>query len=185
MSASYEVFGDPDLLKPPTKRAVHSDRMALLMAEMAKLAYLPFDDPEESSDGVGPQRIDEVVAAIRASGDASEARRILLDFAVDESPASDQPATTQLSETLAKGGFKLVKTYSVGGTQAFLVVRENTENSGREQTGITVLSFRGTDQKVADWKTNLTAYKQIVDGVPIHSGFWWRFVWSGLRSLTT
>ena len=110
MSASYEVFGDPDLLKPPTKRAAYSDRMALLMAEMAKLAYLPVDDPEESSDGVGPQRTDEVVAAIRASGDASEARKILLDVAVDESTAPDQPPKNQLSKTLAKGGFKLVKT---------------------------------------------------------------------------
>ena len=41
---------------------------------------------------------------------------------------------------------------------------------GPDEDGIAVLSFRGTES-TEDWKTNLNAFKNIENGVPVHSGF--------------
>ena len=65
---------------------------------------------------------------------------------------------------------RAIQTYAVGETQAFLAVKKLGANAGPGEKGIAVLSFRGTEG-IMDWKTNLNAYKQIVDGVPVHTGF--------------
>lgn len=171
MARPYIVFSDSGLLNPPVKRAAYSDRMALLMAEMAKLAYLPFENPEESPDSPESHKLDPILAAIKDSRDLHEARTILAEFIESEPTVVDRSASDELAETLDDGGFKLVNTYSVGGTQAFLAVSKPGGNATADGRGISVLSFRGTQQNVADWKTNLTAYKQNVDGVSIHAGF--------------
>lgn len=41
-----EYFKHKELLSPPIKRAAYSDRTAWLMAEMSKLAYLPFENDD-------------------------------------------------------------------------------------------------------------------------------------------
>jgi len=63
----------------------------------------------------------------------------------------------------------LVNTYLIGDTQAFLVITD-PDGIGPDEDGIAVLSFWGTES-TEDWKTNLNAFKNIENGVPVHSGF--------------
>lgn len=42
----YKVFLDPELWEPPIQRAAYSDRTALVMAELALLAYVKHGEPE-------------------------------------------------------------------------------------------------------------------------------------------
>ena len=65
MSLQHQVFSNPRLLRIPTKRAAWSDRTALLMAEMSKLAHHAF---EKDADGnVMPQAdLDGVLARLLA-----------------------------------------------------------------------------------------------------------------------
>lgn len=45
-----EYFGYKELLLPPVHRAAYSDRMAWLMAEMSKLAYLQFEKDKKTEE---------------------------------------------------------------------------------------------------------------------------------------
>ena len=38
-----------------------------------------------------------------------------------------------------------------------------------------VLCFRGTEQKVQDWATNLNGQQITVEGIEVHGGFWEAF----------
>ena len=169
-SSAYLVFSDPSLLIPPVKRAAYSDRMALLMAEMSKLAYINFE-VQPQPDQVEAGELDHVTQAIKEAEDSSEARRILVKFAEDTPAAARERASRGLRCELARGGFELVNTYEVGETQAFLALKRAEGNWDAHEEGISVLSFRGTQQNLRDWKTNLNALKEIVEGVPIHTGF--------------
>ena len=55
MTVQYRVFSNPSLLEIPTKRPAWSDRTALLMAEMSKLAYYRF---EVDANGAGDAQLD-------------------------------------------------------------------------------------------------------------------------------
>ena len=169
MASRHDVFGEPALLGPPVKRAAYSDRTSLLMAEMSKLAYIRFEDPPDP-DGDHQDEINRIVQEIKNADDEGQARDILATY-VRVAPAAVRKRSEQdLRAELAKGGFELFNTYAVGETQAFLAVKEPSANSGPGEEGIAVLSFRGTEGTM-DWKTNLNAFKEIVDGVPIHTGF--------------
>ena len=169
MASRHDVFGDPALLGLPVKRAAYSDRTSLLMAEMAKLAYIKFEDPPDP-DRTQQEELNQVVHAIKDADDEGQARDILATFIKDAPAAARERASQDLKAELAKGGFKLFNTYAVGETQAFLAVKEPGAHAGPGEEAIAVLSFRGTEGTM-DWKTNLNAFKEIVDGVPIHSGF--------------
>ena len=169
MASPHDVFKDPDLLGPPVKRAAYSDRMSLLMAEMAKLAYIKFEDPPDP-DRAHEDELDQVVQTIKGADDADQARDILATYTKDAPTSARERSRQDLNAELEKGKFKLINTYAVGDTEAFLAVKKPEANAGPGQEGIAVLSFRGTESKV-DWKTNLNAFKEIVDGVPIHTGF--------------
>ena len=169
MVSPHDVFAEPALSRPPVTRAAYSDRMALLMAEMAKLAYLRFED-QPDSDRERKDELDGVVKAIKDSEDQGGARDILATYVKEAPTAARERARQDLKAELARGGFKLCKTYAMGDTQAFLAVKEPGANAGPGEEGMAVLSFRGTEG-IMDWKTNLNAYKEVVDGVPIHTGF--------------
>ena len=110
MSVEHRVFSDRLLLEIPTKRAAWSDRTALLMAEMSKLAYYQFET--DTAGNVIPQAdLDVVLERLLASGceavpdsptDAQEA---------DELPALPEGAV-RLKDDLAKAGFELVGLFS-------------------------------------------------------------------------
>ena len=170
MASSHDVFGEPSLLRLTVKRAAYSDRTALLMAEMSKLAYTQFEKPPDS-DPAHDGELDQVAKAIWGTQDSTEARSILVKFAQDAPAVEWERASRDLAAKLADGGFELINTYTMEGTQAFLAVRKPRKNPSRGEEGIAVLSFRGTEGDPRDWKTNLTAYKQMVEGVPIHTGF--------------
>ena len=169
MASPHEVFSEPAMSGPPVKRAAYSDRMSLLMAEMAKLAYIKFEDPPDP-DSAHQDELNRVVQAIKDADDAGQARESLATYVKDAPAAARERSSQNLKAELAKGGFELLNTYAVGDTEAFLAAKPPEATAGPGEEGIAVLSFRGTESKV-DWKTNLNAFKEIVDGVPIHTGF--------------
>ena len=84
MSVNHEVFNIPRLLRIPTKRAAWSDRTALLMAEMSKIAYYKF---ELDADGNSlPQTdLDDVWARLIAPADEA------VDVPSGDSEDEDKP----------------------------------------------------------------------------------------------
>ena len=62
-----------------------------------------------------------------------------------------------------------MNTYVVGDTQAFLVITD-PDTIGPDEDGIASLSFRGTES-TENWKTNLNAFKNNENRVPVHNGF--------------
>ncbi|MDA1349188.1 MAG: lipase family protein, partial [Chloroflexi bacterium] len=168
--ATDPASSDPVLSLPPIKRAAYSDRTAVLMAEMSRLAYIPFEQPRDKD-------LDQVIGQIRASKNDEHARNILNDFYRNYRTAGQNEARQELVNGLARLGFKLVSTYAVGETQAFLSIKEHLDGRGSGAPGILVLSFRGTERKVQDWKTDLKARKTIMrlSGIPVHQGFWEAF----------
>ena len=156
---------DPLFSELPTKRAAYSDRMSVLMADMVRMAYIPFERPDEAE-------LNEAVEKIRNALDAQAARAILDTFSRDfrdQQSGSRERLITRLAELQ----FELVSTYAVGETQAFLAKRAYHNPEGRTGTGILVLSFRGTEsKKIKDWLTDLDARKTNSRGVGVHTGFW-------------
>ena len=63
----------------------------------------------------------------------------------------------------------MMNTYVVRDTQAFLVITD-PDTIGPDEDGIAGLSFRGTES-TENWKTNLNAFKNIENRVPVHNGF--------------
>ena len=153
----------------PVKRAAYSDRMAVLMAEMSRLAYIPFEQREESA-------IDEIIQAIRGAASNEEARSNLANLKLRPSDDDRTHAKNTLKLRLAGINFELEKTYAVGDTQAFLAKRAPFAAEKRVEPGIIILSFRGTEAtNVKDWQTNVNARKTMARGVPVHAGFWEAF----------
>jgi len=143
--------------------------MSLLMAEMSKLAYIKFEDSPDS-DQAHQDELNQVVQAIKDAVNDGQVKDILTSYVKDAPKAARERAQQELKTELAKGGFTLIETYAVGDTQAFLAEKKPGATGGPGEEGIVVLSFRGTEG-LTDWKTNLNAFKEVVDGVPIHTGF--------------
>ena len=169
MASPHDVFKEPTLSGPPIKRAAYSDRMSLLMAEMAKLAYIKFEN-QPDSDQLHLDELNQVVHEIKDAGDGAQAKDILAAYVESAPETARERARQDLKTELDNGGFKLINTYAVEGTQAFLAAKKPGANAAPGEEGFTVLSFRGTTDFM-DWKTNLNAFKEMVDGVPIHTGF--------------
>lgn len=47
MDISDPTSSDPILSLPPVKRAVYFDKTFVLMADMSRLAYIPFEQPQD------------------------------------------------------------------------------------------------------------------------------------------
>jgi hypothetical protein len=107
-----------NLPEPPIHRAAYSDRMAWIMAHMARLAYIRFED--------SPLELE------------------------------------RLEYCLASGWFNLIKTFSKGGTQAFLAKNDQ----------FVVLAFRGTQpNRWEDVRADIRILKTKTINGKVHTGF--------------
>ena len=173
MSLQHQVFSNPRLLRIPTKRAAWSDRTALLMAEMSKLAHHAF---EKDADGnVMPQAdLDGVLARLIAPDSDPAAAAPSDGDDADQPPALPEGAV-RLKEDLAKAGFELAGLFSDKrtDTQAFLAVSAAGPGAGVRPFGneeVAVLSFRGT-RTIKDWINNAGVFQKRVEGAQVHGGF--------------
>ena len=173
MSVQHQVFSNPRLLEIPTKRAAWSDRTALLMAEMSKLAYYKFEI--DTNGDVMPQaELDEVLDRLLAP-----AGEVVPSAPADDGEAEQAPALPEgavmLKDDLARAGFELVGLFShkATDTQAFLAISGSGSGSevrpfGNEE--VAVLSFRGTET-IKDWLTNVKLLQKDSEGTDVHGGF--------------
>ena len=162
---AYRVFDDKRLLEPPVKRAAYSDRMALLMAEMSKLAYVRFENLQ-AADPEHRGGLDRVLASIKAAPDDARALDILETLVRDEGGTYQATSREALEKFLDIAGYSLVDTYDHKDTQAFLAVNDPDKLAGGAEK-IAVLSFRGTEKNVGDIKTDLNLGNKTVDGVRV------------------
>lgn len=171
MSLQHEVFSNPRLLQIPTKRAAWSDRTALLMAEMSKLAYYGF---EKGSDGnVMPQVDLEGVLERLLAPDGDAAADNPSDGGDADQPPALPAGAVKLKEDLARAGFELAGLFSDArtDTQAFLAVSgAGTLIRPFGDENVAVLSFRGT-RTIKDWINNAGIFQKKVKGAQVHFGF--------------
>lgn len=176
---AHKVFDDPDLLKIPTKRAAWSDRAALLMAEMSKLAYKKFEQIPGGTEKYTQSQLDEMLERmLEPAGEASSASD-------GEEPEDSRPEATKealgLQEDLRKAGFALAGLFndSRTDTQAFLAITDPNavaEKRPFRDLDVSILSFRGTEG-FKDWLTNIdivlkeTPIPGTKHEALIHSGF--------------
>ena len=113
--------------------------------------------------------IDRLIEDIRNAETVEHARKIY------ENSILNGPMAPELSTALQKAEFRLVNTYDLVGTQAFLAVRDPGQPQKSYGEGIAVLSFRGTERDLRDVKTDLRAGKSMINGIPVHPGFWEAF----------
>ena len=138
--------------RAPVKRAAYSDRTSWLMAVLSELAYMSFDEDDDSSILELERELAELTdrdqIAERPRGQATllEAARVAPAAARDNA---------RLRRALAEGEFALKGVLHDAGTdtQGYVAVRRPEEGPG-----IAVLAFRGT-QQVKDWITNLEAVR--------------------------
>jgi len=173
MDTGFPVFKDTNLLNIPPKRAGWSDRTALFMAEMSKIAYHQFElnqDGEVMTQGELDEMLGRLLAPLDDTGTATE-------------PDGEETALVpyipgdaeRLKEDLARAGFEIVGLFSDKGTdtQAFLAKSVSDSNSNVRPFGeeeVAILSFRGT-KTIKDWITNAKGFLKIVDDAQVHAGF--------------
>jgi hypothetical protein len=140
----------------PTYRQAYSDRTAWLMSCAAELAYVKFNPllPSEKLQKAFNKKVDEYLNGKKKS----LLTALLGSFSYD---AKDQEKI--LTSDLDTISLKLIKTFDVEDTQAFIAVTDD----------FVVLSFRGTESnKPKDIKSDFKAMKvKCVSGGMIHSGF--------------
>jgi len=155
----------------PVKRAAYSDRTAWIMAILAELAYIPFEEESE-----------ELISGLaRDLADLNNQETIverLVEFRntlalVGAVPAA-QDTNIVLRTALGHGGFRLVGVFHNAGTDTQGFVAERRDDDG---TGMAVICFRGTTSP-HDWMTNLTISSRAIqdpstgcDIGTMHQGF--------------
>ena len=181
---SDEFLKDGYLIQPPVKRAAYSDRMALTMAWMSKLAYIKFENPG-ASEHARNRYLDNIVERLSTDGSEKNIRKVMADLLENPPDPSGYHSWDGLAAELQKAKFELVNTYSLNNHQAFLAKRPLKLGNPSQEEGVVVLSFRGTESKnIRDWKIDLKVTKDIIDGnVPVHSGYWQSF--RGIGKLLT
>ena len=137
-------------LKPPVKRAAYSDRTAWLMADLAELAYEPFEGEQRSY-------LLELAAELAELTDADDIAK-KLETLSQTMNARNSTNDTQLRAILDVGGFRLKGTLLDRGTdtQGFVASRQLDG-----ELGMAVVCFRGTTN-AKDWMTNLDIKKSAV-----------------------
>ena len=173
-----EVFD----LGPPLRRSAYSDRTAWLMAILAELAYVKFED----ISNVHLQNLaTELVEAARA-GDTKDvtARLFAMNDLLSRSRNNTSGGTAantekaRLETVLKIGGFELVGTFYNPDIRNFMANTEGyvaKRNVPGRTDNMAVIVFRGTTS-VADWLTNIKAKPQSIPGQitkkKSHPGFW-------------
>ncbi|MBT3493819.1 MAG: lipase family protein, partial [Rhodospirillaceae bacterium] len=150
-------------LSPPQKRPAYSDRMAYVLAEMSDIAYIDF----EGAGGV----IKDAVGEIQKLGiDSAETLKEFLDSFSLELMGNPRLDKEFLAALLKKSNFELLKAFSVAGTQGFAC-----KSIVEGEPPYIVIAFRGTEQKVSDWLTDLNAVPKVDGKEKVHTGFWKAF----------
>lgn len=157
--AAGPYFTDARFLSLPPPRPAYSDSMAYTLAEMADLAYHPF----EGRGGV----LDAAVERALEIDLAREANvRAFLDRFSTELLGGRRLSRGFLERILANSGFALLDVIDVGETQGFVCKRQVTN-----ERPYLVLAFRGTEKKVADWLTDARCVPAVQGGGKVHTGF--------------
>lgn len=169
-----KYFSELKLLSPPTKRAAYSDRTAYVCAELARLAYFPFEGGstlerlmEEVNKALIHESVDEaVIGAIKS--------RLSIGLSQDKLDAAS--SRQAFEKTLKIGGFELVDTFVTGDTEGFVCRRDAVDGDGTA-----FLVYRGTES-VPDALDDLNAFltkepfKDTDDkDSEVHRGFWGQF----------
>lgn len=155
-------FANADLLKVPSKRAAFSDRTAYLMAEMSRLAYFKFE---------GGSNIEDILDQVRSLFPGDDRLAVLEPLLRSNIVGSDGADAEEALRLILRqsAGFELIKTFDCKKTdaQAFLCV--NTKQK------MAILSFRGTEPKLKDIKTDIKARLKVVEdgdrSFEIHRGY--------------
>ena len=139
-----ETIIEPSLLGLPSHRVGYSDRTAWLMATMSQLAYFQFENTSTIAE------IAEDLARISNEEEISEYLQNIL-AALDAGGSTNRQE--YLEGILKCARFELVAIFDVGSTQAFLARQQSDD----EKEKMLVLSFRGTEKRLQDWKADLKA----------------------------
>ena len=162
----------------PITRAAYSDRTAWIMAEMSAIAYIRFEGEEILQEQIyaitkSIKRAYKIKSLFTKKKGESVLKKITelenkLKKYIDEKTLEKKfqpPAKTSLEKYLEEAKFKLIETFNLNDTQAFLASREDDKTA--------VLAFRGTEaSQWGDVKTDIKAWtKNSADGTKIHTGF--------------
>ena len=178
---AHDVFSDSALLHIPTKRAAWSDRAALLMAGMSKIAYKKFELIPGGDKKYDQSQLNEMLERMLEPGGGTSSAASDGEEPEDQRPEPTKEAL-ELQEDLRKAGFVLAGLFNDNSTdtQAFLAAADSNLPADKRPFGdldVSVLSFRGTEKGVNDWITNLNILQKEtpIPGTKhealIHSGF--------------
>lgn len=158
-----EYFGDFELLSPPLQRPAYSDRMAYVLAEMSDLAYYQF----EGTDGL----IRDTVSQVKKLNISSELdiHQFLEKFSL-ELMGNRTVSTDFLEKLLQTSGYELLNTFDIVETQGFACKRIAVG-----EPPYVVIAFRGTEQKISDWLTDIKAVPKEIGETKVHGGFFKAF----------
>ena len=134
----------------PVKRAAYSDRTAWIMAILAELAYIPFDEESEQTILSLAAELAKLTAQDKIAERLTEFQKILAG--INPVPGTETGKNERLKAALKVGGFELagdVLHKPETDTQGFVAYR--CDDKG---TGMAVICFRGTKQ-IKDWMTNV------------------------------
>jgi hypothetical protein len=159
------VFDEASLLQTPIRRAAYSDRTAWIMSAMSELAYFRFEGGQDFLS------LAKDLVSIRSASDIQVRLRKFLA----EMDSDSESGRNALSACLEGAGFELVNVYNIADSQAFLARKTSAEDGA----GMRILAFRGTEKKLADFKTDLKAKLINADEAGanelIHEGFYLAF----------
>ncbi len=154
-----DFFVDQDMLTPPLERPAYSDRMAYVLSEMSDLAYFKFEGPSSFIT-------DAVKSIVDLKLDETESIRDFLDEFSENALLGHNISVDLLRKLLKKSGFDLLETINIKSSQAF-VCKRNVE---KEQSYL-VIAFRGTEDEISDWLTDIYALPTHVGSTKVHTGF--------------
>ncbi|PVZ66345.1 lipase family protein [Pelagibaculum spongiae] len=133
-----KYFNEASLLTPPSQRSAYSDRMAYVCAELARLAYFPFEGGATAERLLS--QVEKALKEVKVDTKTANAvkQRVTAHLAQDKLDAASSLAV--FKETLLLGGFELIDTFGAGDTQGFLCRRDSTIGKGTA-----FLVYRGTE----------------------------------------
>ena len=156
---SSKYFIDANLLSPPMERPAYSDRMAYVLSEMSDLAYYEF----EGRDGLIN---DAVKNALSINLTHEKCIRTFLEEFSTDLMSQRNPGIKVFEAILTNSGFKLLGLINVAETQGFVCKRNMPD-----EPPYVVVAFRGTEKKVSDWLTDVSAVPIEQGKTKVHTGF--------------
>ncbi|MFT5503090.1 MAG: triacylglycerol lipase [Gammaproteobacteria bacterium] len=158
-----EYFTDRELLSPPLRRPAYSDRMAYVLAEMSELAYYEF----EGDEGLFKDNVNQVKKLDTSS--EINIRQFLEKFSL-EVKGNRSLSTDFMGKLLNASGYELLQSFDIGTAQGFACKR-----TAENEPSYVVIAFRGTENKISDWLTDIDAIPKEFSKAKVHSGFYKAF----------